>query len=102
MIVAMREATHRTMTGVCLMHVSGRRRFIAHDVALVTVGSLPDEVVEGYLASGDWRGKAGGYNLIERQRAGWPISCEGDPTTVMGLPMRMLPHWLARFAEEES
>ncbi len=102
MIVAMREVAHRTMTGVCLLPPREGCRLIVFDVATVIVGDLPDDTVEAYLASGGWRGKAGGYNLIERQQAGWPISCEGDPATVMGLPMRRLAHWLARFAELES
>ena len=37
---------------------------------------------------GDWA-KAGGYNLFERQNR-WPLRVEGDPTTVVGLPMRKL------------
>jgi septum formation protein len=56
----------------------------------VTWGDVDDDAIDEYVASGQWRGKAGGYNLEERLEAGWPIECEGDPTTVMGLPMRRL------------
>lgn len=45
-----------------------------------------------------WAGKAGAYNLAERVEAGWPIEVEGDPGTVMGLPMRRLEARLAGFA----
>ena len=45
--------------------------------------------LQNRLAS-QWRGKAGAYNLADRVADGWPIECEGDPTTVMGLPMRRL------------
>jgi hypothetical protein len=31
-----------------------------------------------------------------RVEAGWPISCLGDPTTVMGLPMQRLAGWINR------
>jgi len=34
--------------------------------------------------------------------AGWPIDFDGDPTTIMGLPMAALPGRLARFAAECS
>jgi len=92
MLHAMRSATHRTITGVALLSVRGDQRLIFHDGSIVHVGDVPDEAIETYLASGEWRGKAGGYNLIERVEAGWPVRCEGDPTTVMGLPMdRLLP-----------
>ena len=49
--------------------------------------TLDDGEIERYVSAGGWRGKAGGYNLAERLAAGWPIRCEGDPTSVMGLPM---------------
>jgi predicted house-cleaning NTP pyrophosphatase (Maf/HAM1 superfamily) len=48
--------------------------------------------------SGQWAGKAGAYNLSERLEAGWPIEYEGDPTTIMGLPMRALMARLERVA----
>jgi predicted house-cleaning NTP pyrophosphatase (Maf/HAM1 superfamily) len=51
------------------------------------IGELQEEQIQEYVASGAWRGKSGGYNLADRIEAGWPIECEGDPATVMGLPM---------------
>jgi len=72
------------------------RRWLVADRAVVRVGPISDEQIEAYVASGEWRGKAGAYNLSERIEAGWPIECLGDPTTVMGLPMRRLPEWLKR------
>jgi predicted house-cleaning NTP pyrophosphatase (Maf/HAM1 superfamily) len=63
----------------------------------VRVGHIPDLEIEWYLASGQWRGKAGAYNLSERLTAGWPIEYDGDPGTIMGLPMRKLTGRLAAF-----
>ena len=34
-------------------------------------------LAHAYVASGQWQGKAGGYNLHERLRAGWPIRVDG-------------------------
>ena len=100
MLTQMRNRQHQTITGVCLMALglSGEtvRRRIFCDRANVTIGSLSDEQIQQYLASGQWQGKAGGYNLAERIDAGWPIQCEGDPTTVMGLPMQRLAEHLAQ------
>lgn len=94
-ISALRGGSHRVVTGVALLASGGgagsggpRRIFV--DVATVTVGPVPDESIAAYIDSGQWRGKAGGYNLFERTRAGWPLSVEGDPTTVVGLPMGLL------------
>jgi septum formation protein len=98
MLRRMRDSVHRTVTGVCLLDVAGGSRRIFFDLTIVTVGDLSDARIEQYLESGQWRGKAGGYNLAERVEAGWPISWEGDPATVMGLPKRRLLPLLAQHA----
>ena len=64
----------------------------AVDATLVRIGALPESDLESYVNSGAWSGKSGGYNLSDRIEAGWDIEFEGDPTTVMGLPMgRLVP-----------
>ena len=92
MILAMRDNAHVTMTGVCGIPLTGGcdARWMFVDRSIVVYGHVADAEVDAYVASGAWRGKAGAYNLSERIEAGWPITCEGDPTTVMGLPMRRL------------
>jgi septum formation protein len=96
MIRSVAGTAHQTITGVCVLsiHKGMTRRLMVHDAAVVHVGDLTADQVEEYVVGGTWRGKAGAYNLAERVAAGWPIVCEGDPTTVMGLPMRRLPGWL--------
>ncbi len=89
MIQRLRNAVHRTITGVCFYDLH-RRRVLLVDAATVRMGAISDEAIETYVQSDQWRGKAGGYNLRERIEAGWPIECDGDPATVMGLPMRRL------------
>ena len=99
--------THRVITGVCLMPgtrgsggvgtgaAAGVRAVETFaDTARVTLGQLDEVILQTYLDSDAWRGKAGGYNLFDRRDAGWPLSVEGDETTVVGLPMKMLlPRW---------
>ncbi|MCA9283302.1 MAG: Maf family protein [Phycisphaerales bacterium] len=87
-IHALRNTDHEVVTGVAILNAD--RRFIFSDTAHVIVGDITNESIESYLATGAWRGKAGAYNLAERQEAGWPIEVTGDPTTVMGLPMNRL------------
>lgn len=90
MLRMLREADHRTITGVCLISLRSDDRVLFCDQTIVRVGPVSDAQIEQYILSGDWRGKAGAYNLSERLAAGWSINIEGDPTTVMGLPMRRL------------
>ena len=58
--------------------------------------------IDEYVATGEWSGKAGAYNLSERMAAGWPIEYDGDPTTIMGLPMRALLARLEQAAAERE
>ena len=83
-------ASHRTITGVALLDRDTMIRSIWCDVADVSIEQVGEEQLEAYLASEQWRGKSGGYNLVDRLDDGWPITCTGDPATVMGLPIRRL------------
>lgn len=88
---------HEVVTGVCLMDPATGRRDIFADRAHVRVGDIGDARIAAYIASGGWAGKAGAYNLAERLAEGWPIEYDGDPTTIMGLPMSILPARLEAF-----
>ncbi|UYV12016.1 MAG: Maf family protein [Phycisphaera sp.] len=89
--------TQRVVTGVALIdpHHPHANRLLLADVALVTFGNVSEDAIDRYLITGGWRGKAGGYNLTERLADGWPITVQGDPDTVVGLPTQRLPGWLA-------
>lgn len=92
MIESFMERTHQVVTGVCILDRRTRQRHLFHDQADVHLGRIDDDVLEQYLDQEHWRGKAGAYNYSDRVDAGWPLSCDGDPTTVMGLPMvRLVP-----------
>jgi septum formation protein len=88
---------HSVVTGVALVDPTTSRREMFSDGASVTWGHVSDAQIEEYIATGQWQGKAGAYNLRERLEAGWPIEFTGDPTSIMGLPMLQLadrlPAW---------
>ena len=90
MLRLMTNRKHDVYTGWCLLDVSSTRNCVHCDVVEVSMGELSDVEIQTYLSSGGWRGKAGAYNVRERIDAGWPISCDGDLTSVMGLPMKRL------------
>lgn len=99
MLTLMEGRDHEVVTGVALVWPDdghGLRREIFVDRTTVTVGAIGQERIDQYIAGGEWRGKAGAYNLTERIAAGWPITFDGDPSTVMGLPMRALVKRLER------
>ncbi|MCC6908310.1 MAG: Maf family protein [Phycisphaerales bacterium] len=94
-ILDLADREHDVITGVSLIHVATGCETLFFDVARVTVGPIPPNSIDEYVATGQWRGKAGAYNLSERLAAGWPIQYQGDPATIMGLPMKRLTRCLA-------
>lgn len=82
--------SHEVVTGVALVCPATNARTIFADAARVWMEPIQPDALTDYIAGGQWTGKAGAYNLSERISAGWKIRVEGDPTTIMGLPMTAL------------
>lgn len=96
MIESFMDRSHHVVTGVALLSAGDESPEVFTDTANVWMAVVPMEQLETYLDTQQWIGKAGGYNLFDRQRAGWNIRVDGDPGTVVGLPMRALSGRLAR------
>jgi septum formation protein len=76
---------HRVYTGVCLVtpKEAFRQRLIE---TRVRFKRLSNEDLEAYLASGEWRGKAGGY-AIQGLAGTFVVKMVGSYTNVVGLPL---------------
>jgi septum formation protein len=93
----------------CLQALSGRRHEVLGGLALlgpeltetglrvregvdssaVSFADLSPSLVEAYLASGEWRGRAGGY-AVQGLGSALVAGIEGDVSNVVGLPLRLL------------
>ncbi|MBT4583552.1 MAG: hypothetical protein HOC93_00545 [Phycisphaerae bacterium] len=96
MIESVLNRDHDVHTGWCLKTMDGLHSVHGCETTVVSIGLISNENIDTYIQSGMWLGKAGGYNLSERLVAGWPLSWQGDPTSVMGLPMERLTDELSR------
>lgn len=76
---------HRVFGGVCLIAPDGtvRRRLVETTVAFKRLSA---EELAGYLTSGEWRGKAGGY-AIQGRAAALVRQLNGSYSNVVGLPL---------------
>ena len=76
---------HRVYTGICLVtpKEAFRQRLVE---TRVRFKRLSKEDLEGYLASGEWRGKAGGY-AIQGLAGTFVVKMVGSYTNVVGLPL---------------
>jgi septum formation protein len=79
--------THTVVSGLCLL--GGDEDVLGHETTDVTFRPVEPELLEAYLESGEWEGRAGAYaiqglggRLVER--------IEGDYLNVVGLPGALL------------
>lgn len=76
---------HRVYTAICLIDARGhaRERIVE---ARVRFKHLSRDEIESYLASGEWRGKAGGY-AIQGLAGAFVVRLVGSYSAIVGLPL---------------
>jgi septum formation protein len=76
---------HRVFTGICLITAKNARRERLIETR-VRFKRLSREDFDAYLATGEWRGKAGGY-AIQGKAGAFVQKIVGSPSNVVGLPL---------------
>ncbi len=76
---------HRVLSAVTLVDGEGRARDRL-STTIVTFKHLTDADIAAYLATEEWRGKAGGYAIQGRAEA-WVRFLSGSHSGVIGLPL---------------
>ncbi|HEU0220934.1 MAG TPA: Maf family protein [Paracoccaceae bacterium] len=82
---------HRVITAVALL---GARLSTRTVETAVKLKRLSEAEIEAYVASGEWRGKAGGYAIQGRAAAFIPVII-GSYSNVVGLPLAETANLLA-------
>lgn len=77
--------SHRVYTGLCLITPAGKTRQKLVETR-VRFKRLTREEMESYLASGEWRGKAGGY-AVQGLAGSFVVKLVGSYSNVVGLPL---------------
>jgi septum formation protein len=77
--------SHRVFTGVCLVAPSGKARQRLVETR-VRFKRLSRDEIDLYIASGEWRGKAGAY-AIQGLAGSLVVKIVGSYTNVVGLPL---------------
>lgn len=84
MLRALSGRSHQVISAVWL--VNAQREAHAVSVSQVGFDCLDEDAIAGYLASDEWRGKAGGY-AIQGRGAALIAHLSGSYSGVMGLPL---------------
>lgn len=85
---ALAGRTHTVHSGIALLAAEGDRRTAVASTA-VSFRELGAGQIERYLATGEWRGRAGGY-AIQGAGASLVRRIEGEYENVVGLPVATL------------
>jgi septum formation protein len=86
--------THDVVSGLCLRRAA--EEHVGHCVTAVTFRSLADADMERYVATGEWRERAGAY-AIQGFGSSLVAAVHGDYFNVVGLPVALLADALAAF-----
>lgn len=88
MLAALSGATHEVVSGLALLLGDATARIAVARTA-VTFRVLTQDLIDWYLATEEWRGRAGGY-AIQGAGAALVRNVDGDYENVVGLPLATL------------
>jgi septum formation protein len=94
-------ATHRVVTGVCLVRPPGEILAVAHETTMVKFRHLEEDEIRDYVGSGEPLDKAGAYG-IQGLASRFVTRIEGCYFNVVGLPIPLLYDLLKTFLKIES
>jgi septum formation protein len=95
MLSALSDTRHRVVTAVCALRLPDGAHRSAFERTWVTMRALSRDEIEAYVASGEWRGKAGGYAIQESADRFVTRLEEGGFDNVVGLPVALALRLLA-------
>jgi septum formation protein len=96
MLESLSESRHRVITGVCVLRLPDRHVQSAAQTTWVSMRRILPQEIEAYVASEEWRDKAGGYAIQERADRFVTRLEEGGFDNVVGLPVGLTLELLRR------
>lgn len=81
--------THRVLSGLAVVGPERGRTRSGLAESRVTFRDISSPEIDRYVASGEWRGRAGGY-AIQGRGSSLVSGVEGDIANVIGLPVGLL------------
>ncbi len=100
MLQLLSGATHRVISGLCLIYTLAGRKIMTAVTTKITFRKIGNRELEKYLDSGHWKGKAGSYAIQGRAKR-FVKKIDGDITNVVGLPVFALKRMLKKLRAEK-
>lgn len=93
MLELLSGSEHRVISGLCVWPLPNGRPQTAVEATILRMDKLTAKQIDEYLASGQWRGKAGAFGY--QDRLDWLHIVAGSESNVVGLPLELLARMLA-------
>jgi nucleoside triphosphate pyrophosphatase len=98
-LAALAGRDHHVLSGMCVVEPGGEPR-TALATTRVRFRACDDALLDWYVATGEWRERAGGY-AIQGRGALLVAEIEGDYLNVVGLPVSALADLLPGIVQED-
>jgi len=79
---------HTVCSGYCVL--SSGRRFCGSLKSRLKLKAISNKVLEEYISSQQWKGKAGGYNITDPEFGCFVEGVEGSKLNIVGMPVEKL------------
>lgn len=91
--------THDVISGLCIINTANNKMVQDFDISYVTLKNVPDKVLQEYIKSGQYKGKAGAYNIDDPEFASFIEKIEGSFTNIKGLPIEKVEKMIKEVQE---
>ncbi len=94
MLRLLRGRPHQVFSGLCLWDRPTDKVLVEVDMTQLVMDPIGDELLQAYLDSEAWQGKAGAFGY--QDGLDWVHVVKGSETNVVGLPMELFENMLSR------
>jgi septum formation protein len=91
---------HRVYSGLCVWPRPGSEHHVQVDVTRLVMDTLSPAMLDDYLATDAWEGKAGAFGY--QDGLDWVHITEGSESNVVGLPLELLARMLANISQSPA
>ncbi len=91
--------THEVCSGVCVINTANNKMLQVLEISKVTLNDVSDETLKEYIASGQYKGKAGAYNIDDPEFESFVRNIEGCHYNIKGMPIEKIKQMIKEVQE---
>jgi len=91
---------HEVYTGITIINTSTRKVLQDTERSVVYLKKVHNEILMAYIKSGQYKGKAGAYNIADPEFESFVEKIEGSHSNIMGLPIEKVKTMIETISKE--